>query len=82
MKKEKTAVELVSEGLFNIAQEAEGNNIFQIGTQNLKRYIEVFKKQAKEIEKKHIEDAFNDGWDNGQSRIETEKDYYYNKTFE
>lgn len=46
-----TAVEFISKGLFDILQEAENNNILEIGTQNFKRYIEMFEKQAKEMEK-------------------------------
>ena len=46
-----TAVEFISKGLFDILQEAEDNNIFEVGTQNFKRYIEMFLEQAKEMEK-------------------------------
>lgn len=46
-----TAVEFISKGLFDILQEAENNNILEIGTQNFKRYIEMFEKQAKAMEK-------------------------------
>jgi hypothetical protein len=57
---EQTAVEFISKGLFNILQEAEDNNILQVGTQNFKRYIEMFEEQAKEIEKQQIIDFAND----------------------
>jgi hypothetical protein len=46
-----SAVEFISKGLFDILQEAEDNNIFEVGTQNFKRYIEMFLEQAKEMEK-------------------------------
>jgi hypothetical protein len=55
-----TAVEFISKGLFNILQEAEDNNILQVGTQNFKRYIEMFEEQAKEMEKQQIIDFAND----------------------
>lgn len=50
-----TAVEFLSKGLFDILQEAEDNNILEVGTQNFKRYIEMFEKQAKEMEKQDID---------------------------
>lgn len=46
-----TAVEFISKGLFDILQEAENNNVLEVGTQNFKRYIEMFEKEAKEMEK-------------------------------
>jgi hypothetical protein len=49
-----SAVEFISKGLFNILQEAEDNNIFDVGTQNFKRYIQMFSEQAKEMEKQQI----------------------------
>jgi hypothetical protein len=52
--KKQTAVEFISKGLFDILQEAEDNNIFEVGTQNFKRYIEMFLEQAKEMEKQQI----------------------------
>jgi hypothetical protein len=45
-----TAVEFISKGLFDILQEAENNNILEVGTQNFMRYIEMFEKEAKKIE--------------------------------
>ena len=45
-----TAVEFISKGLFDILQEAENNNVLEVGTQNFKRYIEMFEKEAKKIE--------------------------------
>jgi hypothetical protein len=54
----KTAVEFFSEGLFNILQEAENNNIFEVSTQNFKRYIEMFSKEAKAMEKEQIIKAY------------------------
>jgi hypothetical protein len=67
MSKEQTAVEwLESQIRYYISNDDRLFNMFN---------------QAKEMEKQQIENAFNDGWENGQSRIETEKDYYYNKTF-
>ena len=53
--KKQTAVEFISKGLFDILQEAEDNNIFEIGTQNFKRYVEMFENQAKELEKQDME---------------------------
>jgi hypothetical protein len=54
-----TAVEFISKGLFDILQEAEDNNIFEVGTQNFKRYIEMFLEQAKEMEKQQIIESGN-----------------------
>ena len=56
-KQEQSAVEIISKGLFDILQEAEDNNILEIGTQNFKRYIEMFEKKAKEMEKEQIINA-------------------------
>ena len=50
------AVEFISKGLFDILQEAENQNLLEVGTQNFKRYIEMFEKEAKEIEKQQKDD--------------------------
>jgi len=80
-----TAVEFISKGLFNILQEAEDNNILQVGTQNFKRYIEMFEEQAKEIEKQQIIDAYE--YSTSQFSVDARIDYpksaeqYYNEQF-
>lgn len=70
----KTAVDFFSKGLFDILQEAEDSNILEVGTQNFKRYIEMFEKQAKEMEKDQIIDAYN------KVSMST-GEQYYNETF-
>jgi hypothetical protein len=70
--KKQTAVEFISKGLFDILQEAEDNNIFEVGTQNFKRYIEMFLEQAKEMEKRERQEVYANGFANGQ------KDAYNN----
>jgi len=80
-----TAVKFISKGLFNILQEAEDNDIFEVGTQNFKRYIEMFLDQAKEIEKQQIIDAYEHS--TSQFSVDARIDYpksaeqYYNETF-
>ena len=76
-KMKQTAVEFISKGLFNILQEAEDNNILQVGTQNFKRYIEMFEEQAKEMEKQQIIDAYR----NGKTQQLENSEIYYNETF-
>lgn len=82
---EQTAVEFISKGLFDILQEAEDNNIFEVGTQNFKRYIEMFLEQAKEMEKQQIIDAYKDS--TSQFSVDARIDYpksaeqYYNEQF-
>ena len=81
---EQSAVEFISKGLFDILQEAENNNILEVGTQNFKRYIEMFEKQAKEMEKQQIENAFDDGFkDNSDYTNPKYRDaeQYYNEKF-
>jgi hypothetical protein len=58
---QQTPIEFLTEGLFNILQDAENNNIFEVGTQNFKRYIEMFSKEAKEREDKRIIQAIRLG---------------------
>jgi len=58
---EQTPIEFLSEGLFRILQEAENANIYEVGTQNFKRYIEMFSKEAKELEDKRIIEAIRLG---------------------
>ena len=77
--KQQTAVEFISKGLFDILQEAENNNILEIGTQNFKRYIEMFEQQAKAMEKEQIEEALLTGlvhWN-----VDKPISEYYNETF-
>ena len=80
-----SAVEFISKGLFDILQEAEDNNIFEVGTQNFKRYIEMFLDQAKEMEKQQIIDAYKDSTCqfSVDSRIDCPKsaEQYYNEQF-
>jgi hypothetical protein len=78
-----TAVEFISKGLFNILQEAEDNNIFEVGTQNFKRYIEMFLEQAIEMEKEQIVEAHLDGQsiDEKQRYGVSDAKQYYNETF-
>lgn len=84
-----TAVDFFSKGLFDILQEAEDSNILEVGTQNFKRYIEMFEKQAKEMEKEQIIDArvngFAEGIDIGGNPITKDisknHEIYYNETF-
>jgi hypothetical protein len=73
-----TAVEFISKGLFDILQEAEDNNIFEVGTQNFKRYIEMFLEQAKEMEKQQqvyseedMKEAFRIGFNLGCNAVES-----------
>jgi hypothetical protein len=73
-----SAVEFISKGLFDILQEAEDNNIFEVGTQNFKRYIEMFLEQAKEIEKQQqgyseedMKEAFRVGFNLGCNAVES-----------
>jgi hypothetical protein len=75
---EQTAVEFISKGLFDILQEAEDNNIFEVGTQNFKRYIEMFLEQAKEMEKQQqgyseedMKEAFRIGFNLGCNAVES-----------
>ena len=81
-----TAVEFISKRLFNILQEAEDNDIFEVGTQNFKRYIEMFLEEAKEMEKQQIIDSHLNGqseFDKGKFRTEVIKnaEQYYKETF-
>lgn len=83
-----TTVEFISKGLFDILQEAEDNNIFEIGTQNFKRYVEMFENQAKELEKQQIIEFTNDFIDkhtfgdyDGIVQKNKSVKKYYNETF-
>jgi hypothetical protein len=80
-----SAVEFISKGLFDILQEAEDNNIFEVGTQNFKRYIEMFLDQAKEMEKQQIMESYKDSTCqfSVDSRIDCPKsaEQYYKETF-
>jgi hypothetical protein len=82
-----TAVEFISKGLFDILQEAEDNNIFEVGTQNFKRYIEMFLDQAKEMQKQQIVDAYVDGFKECEKIheeaffIQDLSEQYYNETY-
>jgi hypothetical protein len=73
-----TAVEFISKGLFDILQEAEDNNIFEVGTQNFKRYIEMFLDQAKEMEKQQHKET----WFESASQFAHESEMLYKKDFE
>ncbi len=79
-----TAVEIISKGLFDILQEAEDNNILEVGTQNFKRYIEMFEKSAKEMEKQQVIDFANDLLaqnDTNYIAMPDLAEQYYNETF-
>jgi sulfur relay (sulfurtransferase) DsrF/TusC family protein len=80
-----TAVEFISKGLFNILQEAEDNNILQVGTQNFKRYIEMFEEQAKEMEEQQHKETWFESASQfaNESEMLSKKDFkqYYDETY-
>ena len=73
-----TAVEIISNGLIDVLQEAEDKDVLASVVENLKEYIKFFEKEAKEKEKQQIIDAWEDGQDSFSTRNAKQ---YYNETF-